>query len=176
MSYNGAYDSSAGAGYDTEGTFLSYDLQSGIEDVPSTITFGAGGTTTNGHVSVGASGEFEVLTDGFYAIKQRFRVGRSGAAGVSQMFFWAEVSGDGGVSWSTIGTSVDIPLDSSNETEVFFDLTPLRLLAGTKLRNRFARSSTGNDSGDLIPAVPSTALSLIGAPDAPSAQVTIYKT
>ena len=38
----------------------------------------------------------------------------------------------------------------------------------------FARSSTGNDSGNLIPSTPSAALMAAGAPVAPSAQITIY--
>ncbi len=162
-------------GYESEGGFISTITQAGTEDVATTISFGAGGLTPNGHVSVAASGEFEIMTTGYYSIKQRFRAGRSGASGVSEIFFWAEISTDGGSTWSVIGNSVDIALNNSNDTTVFFDLSNVLLPVGVKLRNRFARSSTGHDSGDLVPSTPSSTLTSAGVPVAPSAQVSIYK-
>lgn len=171
------YGDSAGSskGYDTEGGFISVASQPATEDVPTTISFGAGGMTTNNHVSVSANGEFEIMTTGYYSFKQRFRASRSGASGVSDIFFWAEISVDDGGSWNTIGNSVDIALNTSNETTVFFDISSILLTAGIKLRNRFARSSTGDDSGDLTASTPSAALITAGVPVAPSAQITIYK-
>ena len=89
---------------------MSEDLQVGIQDTPSTITFGTGGLTTGGGITVGADGVITVNTSGYYAVKQRFRAGRTGGSGTSDVFFWAEISTDGGSVWNVIGNSVDVPL------------------------------------------------------------------
>jgi len=162
-------------GYTSQGTFISNELQAGALDTPQTITFGPGGTTDEGGATVGADGVITVNDAGFWSIKQRFRAGRAGASGVSELFFWAEISVDGGNNWAIIGNSVDTPLSSSNEVVVFFDISEVQVPPGTKFRNRFARSSTGDNSGDLRVGVASAALQALGVPDAPSAQVTFYK-
>lgn len=161
-------------GYQVEGNFISSDIQVGESDVPKNVTFGTGGTTSNDFISVGSDGVIEVLKSGYYLIKQRFRVGRTGASGVSNVFLWAESSIDGGVTWNLEGNSVDVALNSSIDTVIFFDTALVFVPEGTLFRNRFARSGDGDDSGDLRPSVPSTALVSLGVPIAPSAQVTIY--
>ena len=162
-------------GYVSIGSFVSLSTQAGALDTPSTITFGAGGNTDGNHVTVGADGVATVNTDSYLSIKQRFRTGRVGASGVSEIFFWAEISTDNGSTWEEIGNSVDVPLNNSNSTVVFFDVSTFKFPIGTKLRNRFARSSTGHNSGDLISVSPSATLTGLGVPDAPSAQITIYR-
>jgi hypothetical protein len=164
-----------GTGYSLEGGFTGEATQPGTEDVPANVLFGAGGTTDNGHLTIGADGVFTVNTDSYLSLKQRFRCGRTGASGVSELFFWAEFSINSGVTWDVIGNSVDIALSSSDDTVVFFDLSTIFLPAGIMLRNRFARSSTGNNSGDLRTATPSTTLAALGVPIAPASQVTIYR-
>lgn len=161
-------------GYDTVGSFISLVNQLGLLDTPQTVTFGAGGSA-GGYITVGADGVLSVVTTGYYSIKQRFRAGRQGAAGTSDVFFFAEISVDNGATWSTLGNSVDIALDNSKEVTVFFDISSVYLTAGVKLRNRFARNGDGDDSGDLLVGVPSATLAGLGVPSAPSAQVTIYK-
>lgn len=69
---------------------------------------------------------------------------------------------------------MDISLDSSNDVTVFFDISSVKLPVGVMLRNRFARSGDGDNSGDLRPASPSATLSGLGVPVAPSAQITVY--
>jgi hypothetical protein len=162
-------------GYALEGSFISLVDQAGVEDSPSTISFGVGGNSDNNHVSIASNGEVTVNTAGYYNVKQRFRVGRSGASGVSELFFWAEISTDGGTNWNVTGNSIDVQLNSADEINLVFDSSFLNLPAGVKLRNRFARSSTGNDSGGLQSSVPSATLIGLGVPTAPSAQITIYK-
>lgn len=169
------YPGQGTVGYSSVGSFVSVATQAGVEDVATTVTFGAGGTTADGSVTVASDGVVTINTAGYFSIKQRFRAGRTGASGVSQVFFWAEISTDGGSSWAVTGNSVDIPLSDSNDTIVFFDLSFLSLPAGVKVRNRFARSSTGNNSGDLRAASPSAALQALGVQDAPSAQITVYR-
>lgn len=161
-------------GYQIEGNFISEVIQSGLTDVAQTVTFGAGGVSNTGFVSVAANGEIEIIKPGYYFIKQRFRVGRVGASGISNIFFWAETSSDGGNTWNFIGNSVDIALDSSGDVSVFFDTALVAAPEGTLFRNRFARSGDGDDSGDLRPSTPSASLVTAGVPTAPSAQVSIY--
>jgi hypothetical protein len=162
-------------GYTPQGTLVSEDLQVGALDTPSTVTFGAGGSTAGGGATVGADGVITVNEEAFWSIKQRFRAGRAGASGVSDLFFWAEISTDGGATWNILGSSVSIPLNTSSDTVVFFDIANIQVPVGTKLRNQFARSSTGDDSGDLRVGLPSAALQAIGVQSAPSAQITFYK-
>lgn len=149
-------------------------FKQGYQTPPQTVKFGAGGITSDGNLSVDSSGEITILTEKHTSIKQRFRAGRTGASGVSDVFFWAEISTDGGNNWDVLGNSVDITLSSSNDVTVFFDIANLKLPAGIMLRNRFARSSDGDDSGDLRPATPSATLVAAGVPVAPSAQITVY--
>tara|TARA_R110002167_G_scaffold104166_1_gene268678 strand:- start:2945 stop:3628 length:684 start_codon:yes stop_codon:yes gene_type:complete len=162
-------------GYSSIGSFVDLTTQTGVLDVPDTVSFGAGGVTDNSEISVSAVGEITVNMTGYYSIKQRFRSGRTGGSGTSLLFFWAEASINGGVTWLPLGNSVDVPLGTANDTVVFFDLSNIQLDSGSMLRNRFARSSTGDDSGDLRSASPSAALTALGVADAPSAQVTFYK-
>lgn len=169
------YPNQGSVGYTNSGTFISTATQSGVIDVATTVTFGAGGSTTGNHVSVGSDGVITVNTDSYLSVKQRFRAGRVGASGASDLFFWAEISADDGATWSVLGNSVDISLENASSTVVFFDLSTVFLPAGTKIRNKFARSSDGDDSGDLIPKTPSATLAALGVPIAPSAQITIYR-
>lgn len=162
-------------GYNTIGNFFDTTTQVGVLDTPKTVLFGAGGNTSGGEISVGADGVITVATSGYYAFKQRFRAGREGASGTSDVFFYAEISVDNGSTWSVLGNSVDLAMNSSKELTVFFDVATIYLSAGVKLRNRFARSGDGDDSGDLLAGIPSASLVALGVPVAPSAQITIYK-
>ena len=162
-------------GYTPEGSFFSLALQEGTLDTPKTILFGTGGSTSGGRATVGTDGIVTINAPSFWSIKQRFRAGRTGAAGVSEIFFWAELSLDNGATWGILGNSVDVSLNSSSDTVVFFDISDIQLPAGAKLRNRFSRSGTGDNSGDLRAAQPSEALSNLGVQPAPSAQITFYE-
>ena len=161
-------------GYASVGSFVDETLQTGITDTPKTVTFGAGGTTTDGGATISVNGDVTVNISNYYSIKQRFRAGRTGASGTSEIFFWAELSTDGGSNWTVLGNSVDIALNSSNDTTVFFDIANVYLPAGVMLRNRFARSGDGDDSGDLRSTAPSAVLTGLGVLSAPSSQITIY--
>ena len=164
------------AGSTLEVSYTDTTTQSGSPvDTPKQVKYGAPATSPSGIVSIDAAGVLTVLQTGPLFIKSRLRVGRSGAAGVSSIFFWVEISLDGGVVWNILGNSIDVRLDSSTENDVFFDFSTLFLDKGIKLRSMFARSSTGNNSGDLIPSTPSAALQAYGVPIAPSAQISIYR-
>lgn len=176
MPYGGLQTDLGGpTGLTREGTFTSEIPQVTALDVPETVTLGSGGNSLNNHAVLAATGVLTILTAGYYALKQRFRVGRTGVAGISRLFFWAEMSTDAGVTWTKFGDSVDVSLDSSNENTIFFDIPHIKVTSGTMLRNRFVRSSTGDNSGGLLPSVPSLILENLGVPSAPSAQLTLYK-
>lgn len=164
------------AGSTLEVSYTDTTTQSGAPvDTPIQVKYGAGGASPRSIVSLDAAGTLTVLKTGPLFIKSRLRVGRSGAAGISSIFFWVEISLDGGATWNILGNSIDVKLDASTENDVFFDFSTLFLDKDTKLRSMFARSSTGNDSGDLMPSTPSAALTSYGVPIAPSAQISVYR-
>lgn len=168
--YNGA------AGTTLEVSFTDLTTQSGAPvDTPKQVKYGPANVSPNGILEIDAAGNLTVLKTGPLFIKSRLRVGRSGASGVSSLFFWVEISLDGGVVWNIFGNSIDVKLDNSTEADIFFDFSTLFLDAGVKLRSMFARSSTGDNSGDLLPSSPSAALQAYGVPTAPSAQLSIYR-
>lgn len=164
------------AGSTLEVSFVDLTSQPGAtSDTVRQVKYGPAITSPSGIISIDAVGNLTIVKTGPYFIKSRIRVGRSGASGVSSIFFWVEISMNGGSTWSILGNSIDVRLDNSTESDVFFDFSTLFLTAGIKLRSMFARSSTGDNSGDLLPSVPSAALQAYGVPTAPSAQISVYK-
>lgn len=164
------------SGLTLEVSFTDATTQSGSPiDTPKQVKYGAALTSPSGIAFMGADGTLTILKTGPFFIKSRLRVGRTGASGVSSIFFWVEISIDGGATWNILGNSIDIRLDNSTESDVFFDFSTLFLNQGIKLRSMFARSSTGDNSGDLMPSSPSAALQAYGVPIAPSAQISIYR-
>lgn len=59
-------------------------------------------------------------------------------------------------------------IDNSADIQIFYDYSEFNLPTGLMIRQRFARSSTGTDYGDLVPQVTSSAqitfLKLAGHP------------
>lgn len=164
------------AGTTLEASFTDTTTQSGAPiDTPKQVKYGPALTSPSGIVSIDTLGTLTVLKTGPLFVKSRLRAGRTGASGISSIFFWVEISLDGGAVWNIFGNSIDIRLDNSTESDVFFDFSTLFLDKGIKLRSMFARSSTGDNSGDLIPSTPSAALQAYGVPIAPSAQISIYR-
>lgn len=163
------------AGSNLYDTFIDLTTQSGAPiDTPKQVKYGPARTSVGGIMSIDASGTLTILKGGPFLFKSRLRAARSGAAGTSSLFFWVEISLNGGSSWQILGNSIDIRLENSSQEDVFFDFSSLTLPAGVKLRSMFARSSTGTDFGDLVQSVPSAALQAYELPTAPSAQLSIY--
>jgi hypothetical protein len=162
-------------GYTSEGIFIDSTTQSGSPvDVPKTVMYGANKNSDTNLVNY-TDGIFTALVTGPFAFKSRIRAGRTGGSGSSHLFFWVEASVNGGSTWNVLGTPVDLRLDNANDNAIFFDYSPLMLVQGLKLRTRFARSSSGSNSGDLVPSSPSTVLQTYGILPAPSAQITVYR-
>lgn len=163
------------AGANLHESFVDLTLQTGAPlDTPIQVKYGPAKTSPNSILSIDAAGTLTILKGGPFLFKSRLRASRSGASGTSSLFFWVEISTNGGATWTILGNSIDIRLENANQQDVFFDFSSLTLPKGIKLRSMFARSSTGSDFGDLVPSVPSAALQTYGLPTAPSAQLSIY--
>lgn len=164
-------------GYTLETDFVDYTTQTvGAVDTPSNVLYGADKTSPNGLLNMSAGGVLTILKTGPYAFKSRTRTGRTGAAGISDIIVWIEISVDGGTNWILTGNPVCTFLNSSADVDLFFDLTPTRLNKGTKLRARWARDGGGDNSGDLRPFTLSATLqAAIGVTQVASAQVSAYR-
>lgn len=163
-------------GWTIEDSFTDFTTQLGSPiDTPKVVKYGNAKTSPSGIVSVDANGIFTFNKTAALFAKSRIRAGRSGASGYSSIFFWAETSIDNGATWQVFGNSIDVHLNNAQESELFFDISAVVFPAGLKFRSMFARSSTGDDSGDLMTSTPSAALQAYGVPIAPSAQISIYR-
>ncbi len=163
------------AGSNLVDSFVDLTSQTGAPiDTPEQVKYGPARTTANGALAIDAAGTLTILKGGPFLFKSRLRAARSGASGTSSLFFWVEISSNGGATWQILGNSIDIRLENANQQDVFFDFSSLTLPTGVKLRSMFARSSTGSDFGDLVPSSPSAALTAYGLPPAPSAQLSVY--
>jgi hypothetical protein len=163
------------AGSNLYDSFVDQTTQSGSPiDTPKQVKYGAARTSPGGLLSVDANGTLTILKGGPFLFKSRLRAARSGASGTSSLFFWVELSSNGGASWQILGNTIEIRLENANQQDVFFDFSSLTLPTGIKLRSMFARSSTGSDFGDLVPSIPSAALQAYGLTPAPSAQLSVY--
>lgn len=162
--------------YTLEGDFRDFTSQTQtVADAPLTVRYGPASTSANGIISVDNDGVLTVLKTGPLFIKSRIRAGRVGSFGTSNLFFYVEQSIDGGATWTVLGNAVDVRMSNPDDTRLFFDSTPLFAPTGVKFRSRWVRSSTGTNSGDLFPSVPSAALLALGVPSSPSAQFTVYR-
>lgn len=163
--------------WEIEDSFTSLAQQDAVEDVISPIDFGGAKTTPNGLVSYDDNNKlFTVLKSGAYLVKTRTRLARVGASnGTSEVFLQAQVSVDNGVTWVNNGNSIDVKLQDTDEVDIFFDFSAIYFSAGVKIRQTFARSSTGANFGSAVSGVPSLPLQAAGINSSPSAQVTIYR-
>lgn len=163
------------SGANLHDSFVDATTQSGAPiDTPIQVKYGPAKVSANGIIDMAADGTLTILKGGPFLFKSRLRASRTGAAGTSSLFFWVELSSDGGASWIILGNTIDIRLENSNQEDVFFDFSSLTLPSGIKLRSMFARSSTGSNFGDLVPSTPSAALQAYGLTTAPSAQLSVY--
>jgi hypothetical protein len=117
-------------------------------------------------------------------VKQNFQIARNSNPGNSEIFFQAQLSVDGGVTFNGLGNSVNRRIDNDKVINVFFDLSAIFIPAGAKLRNVWAKSSVGGDPADpsvgvdnglLIYTEPSATLLAAGFMSAPSAIAVVYK-
>lgn len=158
-----------------EESFTDQTTQTAITtDSPQIVKFGIAKTSPNGIISIDNTGVLTILKTGPLSFKSRVNLGRTGASGTSILHLWVEGSLDG-ITWSILGNSVKVHLDSSTEIDTFFDFTPIYLTKNYKLRTMFARSSLGTNYGDIIQAPLSSGLASYGLAPTPSAQLSVYR-
>lgn len=182
---NLALAKSASSSYYVEATrFADYTTQNGEAiNTLAPVLLGVGGTDPEGLVT-GAGSVITINKTGPYVVKQNFQVSRNSNPGSAEIFFQAQVSTDGGTTWNMIGTSVNRRITDVKTINVFFDISPIFVEAGTKFRNVWAKSSVGGDpadpttgvaNGQLIYTQPSATLLTAGMGQAPSAIAVVYK-
>ena len=157
------------------GRYTDYTEQSsGLADERVVVTFGAGGADPLGILSLDSAGVFTALKSGPIAVKQRIRLTRPSTAGVSYLFFQAQVSLDGGTTWAAIGDTQHEAIDESGDIDIFLDVSFINVTAGIKLRATWAQSSDGIADATLSPTSPTAAMLLEGWTDVGSAETVIY--
>jgi len=163
--------------YVPTGFFNSYITQlptGDLSDVVETVTFGAGGTTADGTVTLDANGIFTQLKPLSWFMKLRTRLTRTGAGSYAEVFFQLFRRDNDQSPWLPLGTSVDIELDTDRQVETIIDASFYGYAVGTQVKLTWARSSLGANAGELTPGTPSAALITAGISQAPSAQATIF--
>ena len=153
-------------------------------DALAVVTLGPGGTDPDGILTIAANGEVTVNKSGPVMIKQNFELAKQSNPGAIEAFFLAQVSIDGGANWLPLGSAANRRISSNDTVNVFFDISPVFLTAGTMIRSVWSESSVGGDpaspttgiaDGSLLYAEPSAALQALGMMSAPSAIAVLYK-
>ena len=131
-------------------------------DTPLQISFGA--AQSNSEIDLSAAGAITVLNDGQYEFSFTFQYGRTGAGGVSWLFFRLLKNG------SQIGISPLAKLDNANaDFPAEFNNT-LNLLANDVITLEVIRDSRGNNSGGLLAETGPA-----GWTDTPSASISVKR-
>lgn len=139
------------------------------------VSFGAGGNTSGNEFTMAADGTLTCNTGGDqYQLEFMFRVGRTGAAGVSIIVGRLMYAADG-VEANAVqaGPSTVIEVDNQNIIFPEFIIRHIKPATGSKLWVEIARDEAGNNSGGLLTVQPSATLA--GWNDSNSASLTIEK-
>ena len=156
-------------------TYSDFTTQSPTgTDAPMVVKFGAGGTSSDGLVTMSSAGVITINKGGPFAFPMRAHVGRSGNIGDAELFIQMERSTDSGSTWSAISTTSFVAVENNDESVDFFGFISNLLDSGDQIRFRFARSSNGANDGSLTPVTPTPALQSAGFSTAPSATVAVY--
>jgi hypothetical protein len=134
------------------------------------VEFGAVQLTPQ--VELAANGDITFLEPGTYFVELDLGISRAGTAGMSDLFVGTQVSTGGNPAvWTT--KSDFLRLDSSDTVmsynrSTMFDI-PRETVMPVVVSYYFWRDSSGNNSGELSPKVPT----LVGAPISPSSCISI---
>ena len=129
-------------------------------DTPLQIEFGVAQAPL-----LDVNGTFTTPDNGQYTMKYSFQYGRTGAGGVSWLFFYLEI--DGTQAANTRLAKLD---NSNNDFPVDFTVPAVDLTAGQEVKAYIYRDSLGNDSGGLLSESPTLTLT-----DSPSAMLTVTR-
>lgn len=117
-------------------------------DTPLQIEFGGAQLTPSDPVSLSSTGVLSINQAGTYRIKLSVAAGRTGGAGVSNLYFRALING------IQAGQSVHLKVDSSDIYVPYSDEAWLTVPAGVQITYEVIRDSTGNNSGGLFQSTP----------------------
>mgnify|MGYP003672594646 CR=1 FL=1 len=120
-------------------------------DAPLQIEFGVGVNSVTDPVMLSTAGALTINTTGTYRIKLSLAYGRTGGAGVSEMYFRALVNG------VQAGQSVHARIGSADVYIPYSDEAWLTLPAGVVITYELLRDSVGNDSGGIYSGNPTLA-------------------
>tara|TARA_R110000851_G_scaffold165758_1_gene310820 strand:- start:4625 stop:5242 length:618 start_codon:yes stop_codon:yes gene_type:complete len=134
-------------------------------DTPLQIEMGVAQFTALDPVSITAAGLVTFNETGTYRVKVSIAIGRTGGAGVSELYARALVNG------AASGQSIHFKIGSSDSYQAYSDEAWLTLPAGTTLAYEILRDSTGTNSGGAFSGNPATA----GWADNPSAALRIER-
>jgi hypothetical protein len=148
-----------------DGLSVATDQQPAGVDTPLQIEFGPAQFGPSDPVSLSAAGVLTFNEAGTYRVKISIAAGRTGGAGVSNLYFRALVNG------AQAGQSVHLKVDSSNIYIPYSDEAWLTLPAGVTISYEVLRDSTGNNSGGLFQSDPT----LAGWADNPSAAIRVER-
>lgn len=148
-------------------TTIALDAESYVDQIPvglgtpMQITFGAAQTTA--YADLTAGGLVTILQSGYYDLRLRVNIGRTGAGGVSIILARALVNG------TQFGPSVIARIDSSADSKTTEFTFEGEFPASTTMLFQLQRDASGNNSGQLSTFNPTVA----GWNDVPSADLLV---
>ncbi|MCW8842760.1 MAG: hypothetical protein OQK00_05030 [Rhodobacteraceae bacterium] len=148
-----------------DGLSLAASQEPTAVDTPIQIEFGAAQNTSEDPVMIDALGVLTFNEEGTYRLKVSLAVGRTGGAGVSELYARALVDG------VQAGQSIHFKIGSSDEYLPYSDEAWLNIPAGTTVCYELLRDSTGNNSGGLFSGQPT----LVGWNDNPNAAIRVER-
>ena len=144
---------------------LAASQEPSATDSPIKIEFGAAQYTASDPVMIDAAGKLTINEAGTYRIKISLAYGRTGGAGVSELYFRALIDG------TQAGQSVHAKIGNSDVYIPYSDEAWLTLPAGLEIEYEMLRDSSGNNSGGVFAGNPN----LAGWNDNPSAALRVER-
>lgn len=121
-------------------------------DVTTQVEFGVAQGTGSDPVMIDSSGTVTINEDlDSITLGLLVSFGRTGGAGVSEVFFRSVVTIGATVIFST---PIFVKIDNANSQQSTFVVSNLAFPAGTTIEIQFVRDPAGNDSGSLLSQTP----------------------
>lgn len=139
--------------------------QPSATNTPLQIEFGAAQGTVADPVMLSSNGAITFNQAGQYIINYQSHYGRTGGAGVSQLYTRSLVNG------VVVGNSRHATIESANQVLPFALRVKINVNAGDVLTLQLIRDSSGNNSGGFFQGDPTPA----GWPNSPSASIEVAR-
>lgn len=131
-----------------DGLSVAASQQPTIEDTPVQIEFGPAVNTESDPVMLDSAGVLTFNETGTYRVKISLAVGRTGGAGVSELYARVLVNG------VQAGQSIHFKVGASDTYVAYSDEAWLTIPAGAVICYEIMRDSAGNNSGGLFQGSP----------------------